>query len=232
MVDIISIVNPGYQKAVQAAEKENTKPAETLDTEEKTEESEAAGSGKPNGDVYEPEKKDPAAEEEAGTSYKPNKKLVEELKAEQAQMQSRFVNMVKDMLGKQGITIAEGEGFWKFMASGEYKVDEETQKAAQEAIGEDGYWGVSKTSERIVGFAKALTGGNPEKIDLVKDAFIKGYEAAEKAWGGKLPDLSKDTYDAVMKLFDEWEKESKGDKTEDSEATEGAGEAAGEEAGE
>ena len=25
MVDIISIVNPGYQKAVQAAEKENTK---------------------------------------------------------------------------------------------------------------------------------------------------------------------------------------------------------------
>ena len=95
MVDIISIVNPGYQKAVQAAEKENTKPAETLDTEEKTEESEAAGSGKPNGDVYEPEKKDPAAEEEAGTSYKPNKKLVEELKAEQAQMQSRFVNMVR-----------------------------------------------------------------------------------------------------------------------------------------
>lgn len=231
MVDMISVVNPGYQKAVQAVEKEAAKPAETPDTEEKTEESGAA-SGKPSEDVYEPEKKDPADKEDAGTSYKPDKKLIEELKAEQAQMQSRFVNMVKDMLGKQGITIAEGEGFWKFMASGEFEVDEETKKAAQEAISEDGYWGVNKTSERIVGFAKALTGGNPEKIDLMKDAFIKGYEAAEKAWGGKLPDLSKDTYDAVMKLFDEWEEESKGGKVEDNKPSEEAGEAAGEEAGE
>ena len=66
------------------------------------------------------------------------------------------------------------------------------------------------TSERMVNFGKALVGGNPEKIGLLKDAFIKGFEAATKSWGGALPDITKDTYDAVMDLFDKWEKGDEG----------------------
>ena len=40
----------------------------------------------------------------------------------------------------------------------------------------------------------------------MRDAFIKGYNAAADAWGGALPEISQKTYDATMKLFDEWEK--------------------------
>ena len=83
-------------------------------------------------------------------------------------------------------------------------VDEETQKQAQADIAEDGYWGVEQTSDRILDFAKALSGNDPEKADLLIDAFKKGFEDATKSWGKDLPDISQRTYDAVLEKFDKW----------------------------
>ena len=141
-------------------------------------------------------------------SYKPNAELVDQLKADLEQQKTRFLTTVKDMLSKQGITVAEGEGIWKQIASGKFQVDDETRAAAQDAISEDGYWGVKQTSERFIKYAKALTGGDPAKAEAMREAFRKGYEEAEKAWGGSLPELSQKTYDATMKLFDEWAQEA------------------------
>ena len=73
---------------------------------------------------------------------------------------------------------------------------------AQADIAEDGYWGVGQTSDRIIQFATALTGGDPDKIEAMRDAFKKGYAQAEKTWGGSLPEISQKTYDAVMEKFD------------------------------
>ena len=42
----------------------------------------------------------------------------------------------------------------------------------------------------------------------MREAFIQGYKDAEKAWGGTLPEISQKTYDATMKLFDEWAQEA------------------------
>ena len=56
--------------------------------------------------------------------------------------------------------------------------------------------------------ATALTGGDPSKIDEMRNAFKKGYEQAEKTWGGKLPEISQKTYDAVMEGFDKLAKEA------------------------
>jgi len=86
------------------------------------------------------------------------------------------------------------------------EVDEDTKLQAQKDIAEDGYWGVKQTSERILDFAKALSGGDASKADLLLDAYKKGFKAAENAFGGegKLPQISYDTYDAVIKGFDEW----------------------------
>ena len=160
-------------------------------------------------DTYEPSKTTDTVDEEVGTTYKPNTKLIDQLKAEQNAVQTRFLTNVRDILSKQGKEIAVGEGIWKQLAAGDYEVDAETQQAAKEAISENGYWGIKQTSERIVQFAKALVGGNQSKIDLMKDAFIKGYDAATEAWGSVLPDITKGTYDAVMDLFDAWEQEGK-----------------------
>ena len=65
-----------------------------------------------------------------------------------------------------------------------------------------GYWGVEQTSDRIVSFATALAGDDSKALEKMRDAFVKGYKQAEKQWGGKLPDISQRTYDAVMKKFD------------------------------
>ena len=61
---------------------------------------------------------------------------------------------------------------------------------------------MKQTSGRILDFATALTGGDPSKIEDMRKAFKKGYEQAEKTWGGELPEISKKTYDAVMAGFD------------------------------
>ena len=53
-------------------------------------------------------------------------------------------------------------------------------------------------------FAKALSGNDPEKADLLIDAFKKGFEDATKSWGKDLPDISQRTYDAVLDKFDKW----------------------------
>jgi hypothetical protein len=87
-------------------------------------------------------------------------------------------------------------------------VDSETQAAAQEAISEDGYFGVNKTSERIIEFAKALSGGDKSKIESLRNAFEEGFESAKEAFGGELPEISQQTYDKVMQGFDDWAKEA------------------------
>ena len=80
--------------------------------------------------------------------------------------------------------------------------DRQTKAQAQADIAEDGYWGVNQTSDRIIQFATALTGGDPDKIESMREAFKKGYAQAEKTWGGSLPEISQKTYDAVMEKFD------------------------------
>ena len=120
---------------------------------------------------------------------------------------AELTGIVQKMLNGQGkaYSLATGDdSIWKYLASGEYTVDELAKKKAQEDISEDGYWGVKQTSDRILDFAKALAGNDPSKANELLDAFDKGYKQATKEWGKDLPDISKQTYDAVHKKFEEW----------------------------
>lgn len=129
---------------------------------------------------------------------------VAKLKADAEQRTSQLRSLVEKMMTKQGTAIANADSMWSFLADGNFTVDEETQKQAQADIAEDGYWGVEQTSDRILDFAKALSGNDPEKADLLIDAFKKGFEDATKSWGKDLPDISQRTYDAVLEKFDKW----------------------------
>ena len=131
-------------------------------------------------------------------------KMVEKLKADAKQRTSQLRSLVEKMMTKQGTAIANADSMWSFLAEGNFTVDEEAQKQAQADIAEDGYWGVEQTSDRILDFAKALSGNDPEKADLLIDAFKKGFDDATKSWGKDLPDISKRTYDAVLEKFDKW----------------------------
>lgn len=153
-----------------------------------------------SGVVYEPSKD--KVTDSAKKTYKPNTALVNQLKADAEQRAASFRNMVEKMMSKQTNSYGQANDIWKFLAGGKYTVDAATKLKAQQDISEDGYWGVNQTSDRIVQFATALTGGDPDKIEEMRSAFLKGYKQAEKTWGGSLPDISRRTYDAVMKKFD------------------------------
>ena len=132
--------------------------------------------------------------------------LVQSLKDDLNNQMSRFTNMMTQMFQKQGISanLSQGNDFWRFMASGNYSVDANTKAEAQAAISEDGYWGVSKTSQRIFDFAHALAGDDPEKMKEMQAAVEKGFKQAEEAWGGSLPSICGDTHAAIGKLFDDF----------------------------
>lgn len=163
------------------------------------------------GVVY--EKSEATKTDSAKQTYKPNTELVAKLKADAEARVSQMQSLVEKLFTKQGNTFgiaSDGkDSIWKFLASGNFTVDAATKAQAQADIAEDGYWGVNQTSDRILDFAKALSGGDPDKMEEMKNAFIKGYKQATGAWGKDLPDISSRTYDAVMEKFDKWSEEVK-----------------------
>lgn len=157
--------------------------------------------------VYEPSKESESSKSQS-VNYAQNTELVNKLKADAEAHTQQLQNIVQQLMTKQGQTYNTANDIWKFLASGDFTVDAATKEQAQKDIAEDGYWGVEQTSDRIIDFAKALTGGDPSKIEDMREAFKKGYEQAEKTWGGELPEISKKTYDAVMEKFDKMAEEA------------------------
>ena len=137
--------------------------------------------------------------EETGVVYEPSK---EQKTSSVKKTYTPDTNML-NKLKADANTYGTANNMWQFLKSGNYTVDAATKAQAQADIAEDGYWGVNQTSDRIISFATALTGGDPDKVEEMRAAFQKGYEKAEKTWGGSLPDISRQTYDAVMKKFDD-----------------------------
>ena len=143
---------------------------------------------------------------------KGNPALVEQLKADLERRQQQMLDMVRDMLSKQGKNVS-GDNIWRTLAGGNFQVDAKTKAEAQKNIAEDGFWGVEQTSDRIVQFAIALAGSSPEMLDKMEAAFEKGYAEAEKKWGGALPSISQQTRSRVHEKFEELRKQTKNSAT-------------------
>lgn len=185
---------------------------------EKTAETTAAPSGTTNSGfdetaaVYEKtsetETSSPTANKNAGID---RDAIIAQMKADVDARMNQLTSIVQEMMlgqGKSYSFAAGDDSIWKFLASGEYTVTEAAKLQAQEDIAENGYWGVEQTSDRILDFAKALAGNDVSKADELFEAFKKGYSEATKSWGRDLPDISKQTYDAVEKKFEAWKKEA------------------------
>lgn len=134
--------------------------------------------------------------------------IIAQMKADTEARVNQMKSYVQQMMGQQGVAIGTANDIWSFLASGDYTVSEAAKTQAQQAISEDGYWGVEQTSQRILDFAKALSGNDVSKADLLLDAFKKGYKEATGAWGKDLPDISQQTYKAVEEKFATWKAET------------------------
>ncbi len=112
-------------------------------------------------------------------------------------------NLVATLLKEQGIDtkIATGDG--------EIDLEAITPEEALDLVSADGYFGVEQTSDRIFQFATGIAGGDPSRIEAIKEGIDKGFAEAKAAFGDWLPEISYDTYDAVMKKLDDWVANSK-----------------------
>ncbi|MDE6749703.1 MAG: hypothetical protein K2K21_11690 [Lachnospiraceae bacterium] len=196
----------GVTSTTSAYEAYQTSAVKTTEEKTNSEVSTEKKSEEQAGAVYEPS--NAAATSTAKKTYTQNADLVAKMKADAESRQNQLQSIVEQLMTKQGQTYNSANGIWSILAGGNLKVDAATQAQAQKDVAEDGYWGVKQTSERILDFATALTGGDPDKIEEMREAFKKGYKQAEKTWGGELPDISKQTYDAVMKGFDKLAEEA------------------------
>lgn len=111
---------------------------------------------------------------------------------------SMLRSLVANLLKEQGINtkIALGDA--------EIDLSAVTPEDARQLIAEDGYFGVEQTSERIFQFAVGIAGGDTGRIDAIREGIDRGFAEAKKAFGDWLPDISYETYDAVMKKLDDW----------------------------
>lgn len=107
-------------------------------------------------------------------------------------------DMIIDVFGKQGVSTTLTTD------NGETDISSLDPAAAGELIAEDGYFGVEKTSERIFQFAIGIAGGDVTRLDAIREGVEQGFQEAKDAFGGWLPDISHDTYDAVMSKLDDW----------------------------
>ncbi len=153
--------------------------------------------------VYE---KSTTTKKDSASQIYDNKAIVAKLKSDQESRAASMQSLVQKLLGKQGdkFNLANSKNLASTFRSAAALADPATIAQAQKDISEDGYWGVNKTSDRLVSMAIALSGGDTEKADEMMAAIQKGYDKATAAWGEKLPDICKQTLEATKQKMEDW----------------------------
>lgn len=148
------------------------------------------------------------SKESASVTYEVPKKLsVDQKRLIEDQRTASFQNMIKDMMGTQArLADKKGNSAVSMATIIGFAGTSDPLKAAA-SIAPGGEYSVDAVATRIFDMAKSLSGGDSSKISLLRDAVKKGFEAAGAELGGKLPSISTETYNEVMKRFDDWENE-------------------------
>ncbi|EAJ7575731.1 hypothetical protein C1Z87_07095 [Campylobacter upsaliensis] len=72
------------------------------------------------------------------------------------------------------------------------------QDELKELVGENGFFGVANTANRIADFVIQGAGDNLEKLQKGFEGMKKGFEEAQNLWGGKLPQINQDTINQAL----------------------------------
>lgn len=151
--------------------------------------------------VYEPSKK---AENTDTSKVNDYQNVIKQMKGELSSKNQQLQNLVDQLLSKQAKKYTTLKDLFTDIKDGKVDVDPATIAQAQKDVADDGYWGVDKTSDRLVDMAKALSGGDSSKADTLIAAIKKGFDQAADAWGGELPEICQKTIDAAVQKLNDW----------------------------
>ncbi|RAX58962.1 hypothetical protein CCZ01_01865 [Helicobacter monodelphidis] len=135
------------------------------------------------------------------------------------QFQTGMMENARDSFGIQGgLSKAGTDELRKFLNSIDTKtigyngkpLGSLTSQEAADLISEDGFFGVKKTSDRLADFVIMGAGNDIDKLLAGRKGILQGYDSAERLWGDKLPDISKETLDKALEKIDKKIEELKG----------------------
>ena len=153
------------------------------------------------GVVYEPSKTTESKDTSKVNDYQ---SVIKQMKGELSSKNQQLQNLVDQLLSKQAKKYTTLKDLFTDIKDGKVDVDPATIAQAQKDVADDGYWGVDKTSDRLVDMAKALSGGDSSKADTLIAAIKKGFDQAADAWGGELPEICQKTIDAAVQKLNDW----------------------------
>ena len=90
-----------------------------------------------------------------------------------------------------------------------------TQDEAKELISEEGFFGITQTSDRVSNFVFNFAGDDLELLEKGREGIVQGFEDAKKLFGGELPEISYKTQERTLALIDAKINSLKNPKTEE-----------------
>ncbi len=97
------------------------------------------------------------------------------------------------------------ENFQSFLSDIGYEgkpIAELSQEEASALVSEDGFFGITQTSERIANFVINGSGGDEDLMRAGREGMLQGFREAEAMWGGELPEISQKTMQAAIEMVD------------------------------
>ncbi len=82
-------------------------------------------------------------------------------------------------------------------------ISELSQEEATKLVGDDGFFGIDQTAQRIADFVIMGSGGDEKLMREGREGIMQGFKDAEATWGGKLPDISYATIEKAAKMIDD-----------------------------
>lgn len=82
-------------------------------------------------------------------------------------------------------------------------ITELNSQEASDLLSENGFFGINQTSQRVSDFVFSFAGDDLELLEKGREGIIKGFEEAEKLFGGELPEISYKTQERTLSLIDE-----------------------------
>lgn len=82
-------------------------------------------------------------------------------------------------------------------------ITELSEDEAKELVSDEGYFGINQTSNRVSNFVLNFAGDNLDLLEKGREGIVKGFQEAEKLFGGELPEISYKTQERTLALIDE-----------------------------
>lgn len=86
---------------------------------------------------------------------------------------------------------------------GNTPISELSADEATALVQADGYFGIEKTSQRIIDFVLKGAGNDIERLKAGRQGVVRGFNEAGKTWGGDLPEISYKTIAKALKTLDD-----------------------------